>query len=95
MGLISKIPPDPFTISAFIIAYALIEDLTVTEQDSLGNWFQLLGQTLETYSSQATAVQQPNNNNQNNMDLNKLANILNKMQEEINRLKKEGVNYEK
>ncbi len=87
MGLISKIPPDPFTISAIIIAYALIEDLTVTEQDSLGNWFQLLGQTLETYSTQVTAFQQQSGTTATNVSLNKLSQVISKMKEEIDKLK--------
>ncbi len=40
-----------FTLAAFIIASSLIDQLTSTEQNALGNWFMLIGQTLCTNGS--------------------------------------------
>lgn len=40
-----------FTLSAFVIASSLIDELTSTEQNALGNWFMLVGQTLCTNGS--------------------------------------------
>ena len=39
------------TLSAFTIATALIDNLTGSEQNALGNWFMLVGQTLCTNGS--------------------------------------------
>ena len=39
------------TISAFTIGYVLIDELTATEQNAVGNFFMLIGQTLSTNSS--------------------------------------------
>lgn len=38
------------TLTAFLIGYALINDLSSTEQDALGGFFMLIGQTLCTNS---------------------------------------------
>ena len=39
------------TISAFTIGYVMIDELTATEQNAVGNFFMLIGQTLSTNSS--------------------------------------------
>ena len=39
------------TITAFTIGYVLIDELTATEQNAVGNFFMLIGQTLSTNSS--------------------------------------------
>ena len=39
------------TITAFTIGYVLIDELTATEQNAVGNFFLLIGQTLSTNSS--------------------------------------------
>ena len=39
------------TITAFTIGYVLIDELTATEQNAVGNCFMLIGQTLSTNSS--------------------------------------------
>ena len=38
------------TLTAFLIGYALIDDLSSTEQNALGGFFMLVGQTLSTNS---------------------------------------------
>jgi hypothetical protein len=40
------------TITAFLIGFALIDELNSTEQGALGNFFMLMGQTLCTNSSE-------------------------------------------
>ena len=39
------------TITAFTIGYVLIDELSLTEQNAVGNFFMLIGQTLSTNSS--------------------------------------------
>lgn len=38
------------TLTAFLIGYALVDDLSSTEQNALGGFFMLIGQTLSTNS---------------------------------------------
>lgn len=55
MGLFD-LSPKTFTLLATIIGYMLIDDLTVSEQNSLGNFLMLVGQILETNASQAAVI---------------------------------------
>lgn len=47
-----ELPPRTLTIIAVIFGYLMIDDLTAGEQNSLGNFFMLIGQMLETNSAQ-------------------------------------------
>ncbi len=59
---LSKVPADAFTISAILIGFLLIDDLNPAEQNSIGNWFMMIGQVLCTNSAQQQVIN--NNNNQ-------------------------------
>jgi len=61
MGLFD-LSPKTFTLLATIIGYMLIDDLTISEQNSLGNFLMLVGQILETNASQAAVIQGDLNN---------------------------------
>lgn len=52
MRLVPSTPAGEFTLSAIIIGYLLIDEMTPAEQNSLGNWFMLIGQVLSTNSAQ-------------------------------------------
>ena len=58
---LSKVPADAFTISAILIGFLLIDDLNPAEQNSIGNWFMMIGQVLCTNSAQQQVI----NNNYN------------------------------
>ena len=47
------LPPRTITLIAILLGFLMIDDLTSDEQDTLGNFLQLIGQTLETNSAQA------------------------------------------
>lgn len=64
MDFIRDIPASIYTTSAFIVGLLLSDDLNPAEQNSLGSWFMLVGQTLCTNSSQQQLLN--NRNNQNN-----------------------------
>ncbi len=52
MRLVPSTPAGEFILSTIIIGYLLIDEMTPTEQNSLGNWFMLIGQVLSTNSAQ-------------------------------------------
>lgn len=87
-----NIPPQIFTLSATAIGYLLVEQLNQIEQDAIGNWFELIGQILETNS--AYPVQNSSNNNFNNSSndtdaaIAALNKTLNAIKEELENLKK-------
>lgn len=97
-NLVPSTPAPIFTLSATIIGFLLIDDLTPAEQNSLGNWFMLLAQVLCTNASQQQLLNNRNNtsNNQNshiindnNISMDNLNEILTKIQEEINNIKQQ------
>lgn len=88
MNIIPNISASSYTISAFVVGYLLIDELTPAEQNSLGSWFMLLGQTLCSNSAQQQLLNNRNNiSNSYNSHLindNNLNNYLNKMQDAYN-----------
>ena len=86
--------PYTFTGSAIVIGLYLNNELTKEEQASIGNWLQLIGLTIQTYASQVANLQSKNQkNNQNSdcsdtTDLDTLSQVIDKIQEELNHLKK-------
>ena len=65
-----------FTLTAFLLATALIDELSASEQNALGNWFMLIGQTLCTLGSIKFNKEHKHNINAQNL-LNKTKNIIN------------------
>lgn len=52
-----NIDPHLFSILAVTIGYACVGDYNVNEQNSLGNWFILLGQYLLTHAAQQQLIE--------------------------------------
>ena len=55
-NLISELSPIEFTTLGVIVGYVLTVSLDVQTQNSLGNWFELVGQILLTASAQGSAT---------------------------------------
>lgn len=53
-SIILKLSPFEFVTSATIIGYLLSVNLSVAEQNSLGNWFELVGQIILTFNAQGS-----------------------------------------
>ena len=64
-NLLSKLTPFELTTLGVIFGYFLSISIPITELNSLGNWFELVGQILLTYSAQGTAT--PTNEEYNNL----------------------------
>lgn len=62
MSIVPNINSNIYTLSAIVIGYILLDDATPAEQNSLGNWFMLIGQVLCTYSSQQQVLNNRNGN---------------------------------
>lgn len=81
---LSNINANEFTTIAFIIGLLLCDNLTPAEQNSIGNWFMLVGQVLATNASQQQVI-----NNKNNFSNNSNTHIVNDNDlNDINSLKK-------
>ena len=86
MKLVPNISASTYTSSAFIIGLLLCDELTPAEQNSLGNWFMLVGQTLSTNASQQQLL-----NNRNNTSNNLNSHIINddNLKQSANNIKNE------
>ncbi len=54
--LLSSLTPFEFTTIGVIFGYFISLQVPIAELNSLGNWFELVGQILLTYSAQGTAT---------------------------------------
>ena len=79
-----NIDPYSFTTSAFIIGIILTKELSNDEQDSIGNWIQLIGLTMQTYSSQKTTLNSEIIKEET--DLETIKKVIKKIEEELEKL---------
>lgn len=86
MKLLPNISAPTFTTSAFIIGLLLCDDSTPAEQNALGGWFMLVGQTLCTNSGQQQLL-----NNRSNLSNYYNSHVINdnNLMESANKIKKE------
>ena len=85
-----NVPAKAFSISAVIVGYILIDDLTANEQNALGNWLMLVGQLVSTNAYYAAVVTERNQgNNFNDQDtLRMLEKMLKALEKEVSDIKK-------
>lgn len=90
MKLIPNISATAFTTSAFIIGLLLCDDSTPAEQNALGGWFMLVGQTLCTNSGQQQLLNNRNGTanfyNSHIINNNNLMESANKIKKEVNNI---------
>ena len=75
-NLLSSLSPIEFTTLGVIFGYFLSLTIPITELNSLGNWFELVGQILLTYFAQGTATPTNEEYNQLVNDVNLLKEIV-------------------
>ena len=61
-GLFDNISPKNLSLSAFIVANIISEGLTINEQNTLGNWLDLVGEVIITNASQQQLLLEQNSN---------------------------------
>ncbi len=89
----SNIDASTFTISAFLIGYLLLDDLDPAEQNSIGNWFMMIGQVLCTNSAQQQVLNNKNGNNNNNPIIDGYNSTFNSLRKSINTINQELNKY--
>lgn len=82
-----NINPKYSTTSAFILGLVLINDLTFAEQNALGEWLILIGQTLLTNAGFQYAIEDKISNNQININSKEFKSIYNPNIYDINKSK--------
>lgn len=94
MNIIPNIPPKAFSLSAVIVGYLLIDDLTANEQNALGNWLMLVAQVLCTnaFYKQVQTERGLNTSNKHPSSQETIVmmqKMIQAMQQEIEKLKKD------
>ena len=91
MSLIPDVSPKAFSVSAVIVGYLLIDDLTANEQNALGNWLMLTAQVLCTNAFYKQVQQERQLKKEspltNNSELEILEKMLHALEKEISNLK--------
>ena len=98
--MLPNIPPKLFSLSAIVVGYILIDDMTANEQNALGNWLMLVAQVLSTNAFYRNVMQErgleprestesKKNNNKKTNNNNELKDTLIMLEKMINALQKE------
>ena len=87
-----NVPAKAFSLSAVIVGYLLIDDLTANEQNALGTWLMLTAQVLCTnaFYKQVQADRGDSTNNYFNKEdtINIMEKMIKAMQKELDDLKR-------
>ena len=88
--IVFNVGPYSFTTSAFLIGLLLVQELSIEEQDSIGNWLQLVGLTMQTYASQQITVDASKIDNKDksndSSDIEKLKKTIKDIEEELDKI---------
>lgn len=82
-GWLYKLSPTEFVTLGTIASYLISYGLTVNEQNSIGNWLEMVGQIILTFNAQETTLS--NASSQNNY--NKIIDRLNELEKELKSIK--------
>lgn len=88
--IVFNIEPNSFATSAFLIGLILSQKLSLEEQDSIGNWLQLVGLTMQTYASQQITIDASKIDNKDKSndgsDIEKLKKTIKDIEEELDKI---------
>lgn len=89
---IFNVDPYNFTTSAFLIGILLLQELSSEEQDSIGNWLQLVGLTMQTYASQYSTLNSldSSSNDKSECNIETLKKAIKKMESELDNISKKN-----
>lgn len=85
-----SIPPEQFTALAALIGFLLADDLSIDEQNSLGNFLIAIGQILVTIASQKAVFESQQDNQLITQRLDFLKKQIRDIEQEIERTSKNG-----
>ena len=88
--IVFNIEPNSFATSAFLIGLILSQKLSLEEQDSIGNWLQLVVLIMQTYASQqitidASKIDSKDKSNDSS-DIEKLKKTIKDIEEELDKI---------
>lgn len=89
-----SLDPYTFTLIGTIAGFIISPTLTINEQNSLGNFFELLGQVILTVNAQGTTLEQRKNQNSTikpTIETNSIEEEIIKIKEEIIKLRNDAL----
>ena len=89
--MLPNIPPKLFSLSAVVVGYILIDDMTANEQNAIGNWLMLVAQILCTNAFYKQVMQErgfDNNKNDSEQTIAMMQKMMDALQKEIDEIKK-------
>ena len=90
-----NLDPYTFTGSAVVIGLILVNELSALEQNSIGNWLQLVGLTVQTYASQEALIESYNTDETSDTsDIEKIKKAIEKINSELDKIKNNRSNNE-
>ena len=88
--IVFNIEPNSFATSAFLIGLILSQKLSLEEQDSIGNWLQLVVLIMQTYASQQITIDASKIDNKDksndSSDIEKLKKTIKDIEEELDKI---------
>ena len=89
--MLPNVPPKLFSLSAVVVGYILIDDMTANEQNAVGNWLMLVAQILCTNAFYKQVMQErgfDNNKNDSEQTIVMMQKMMDALQKEIDEIKK-------
>ncbi len=84
--IVFNVGPYSFTTSAFLIGLLLVQELSIEEQDSIGNWLQLVGLTMQTYASQKVTLDVNNETTKDDDNIDALKKTIKNIEDKLDEL---------
>ena len=84
--ILFNVGPYSFTTSAFLIGLLLVQELSIEEQDSIGNWLQLVGLTMQTYASQKVTLDVNNETTKEDDNIDALKKTIKNIEDKLDEL---------
>lgn len=79
MKILPDTDPKLFSLSAVVVGYLLIDDMSATEQNALGSWLMLVGQLVSTNAFYSTLKMEREKSASSNQDDQSTLEMLEKM----------------
>ncbi len=86
-GRFFDLPAELLTALGTVLGFALTFPLNYNQQNSLGNWLELIGQILDANAAQGQLLQQQQQSNQQSQRLDALERELTALRQEIRQLR--------
>ena len=83
-----NVDPQTYSLSAVFIGVILTQEFNAHEANTLGNWFELLGDYLLAYAGQASLIQNNQRSQTNQNQMTTIIQAIKKIEKELEQIKR-------